>query len=104
MTDTPLAPSYGDDDTRPRPKAHPLLHTFSAVMRSVLIAHLDGAQPVVVASPRHPTVTALIRRNLLRFDAYKPPRQSFLTDKGRDAASACAEFEAARILEMEMLR
>lgn len=91
-------------EARGRPTRHPILHTLSAAMRNALIAHLDGAQPVVVESPRHPTMVALVRRNLLRLDGHRPARQSFLTDKGRDAAGACAEYEVSQILELEAMR
>lgn len=103
MTDTITRTETILED-RGRSTRHPLLHTLSAAMRGALIAHLDGPQAIVAGTPRQVTVTVLVRRGLLRYDQLKIHRQSFLTDKGRDAAGACAEFEASQMLEMEALR
>ena len=90
-------------EKRGRPTVHPVLGQLSQVARSELIRHLNGPQPIKVVAPGHSTVLLLRKRGFIMFDGSSAvqQRRSWLTDKGKDAAGICAEYEASRIIENE---
>jgi hypothetical protein len=66
----------------------------STVLRDLLIEHIDGPRnvpvPLVVIGThnRMQSIGAAVSRGLLRFDRHSPPRQTFITERGREVLGA----------------
>lgn len=61
--------------------------------RELLIAHLDGPVPFNVRNPKLSTLRAALRRGWLRTDREVAPRETRLTDDGRQKlAQALADW------------
>lgn len=70
---------------------------ISNKLRDLLIEHIDGPRNLDVRDRlNHQTMTGAIKTKLLRTDGLKHPKQTFITEKGRqELAAALADWADA---------
>lgn len=70
--------------------------SLSGRQRQFLLSHIDGPRPVTVRD--HNTRSALVAKNLIRQDRGSHPRQTFLTQDGREAVSTILSIAAEALV------
>ncbi len=69
---------------------------LSGRQRHFLLSHINGPRPVTVRD--HNTRSALIAKKLIRPDRDSHPRQTFLTQDGREAVSTILSIAAEALV------